>query len=244
VRRLAALGLPALLALVLVAGAYAGSGWKEINAQELKAMMDGGDVMVVFPLSRIEYDSLHIKGSVNIPMHALKRKLPRRKDARLVFYGLGRRSPASLEAARLAVKLGYTDVYAFRAGLPGWVEAGYPTVTVKKLPPADVRGISTEELSTMVENGEDFVLLDIRFKALIERYRIDSARWVNIPLDMLIKRHRELPREKKIVIIGETGRRSAVAARYLMSKGFASVVHVEGGVQKWMKDGYPVLKGS
>ena len=43
-----------------------------------------------------------------------------------------------------------------------------------------------------------------------------------------------------MVAIGETGKRSAIAVRFLTSKGYAKVLSVEGGMQKWIKDGYPV----
>lgn len=65
--------------------------WKEIKANEVKAMMDKGDVTVIFPLSKIEFNDMRIPGSVHIPMHELKEKLPKDKNKPLVFYCLGRR---------------------------------------------------------------------------------------------------------------------------------------------------------
>ncbi len=66
-------------------------GWQEISAYELKKAMETEDVLVVCPLSRIEYNDLHIKGSVNIPMQRIHRELPRDKNKRIVFYCLGRK---------------------------------------------------------------------------------------------------------------------------------------------------------
>ena len=63
--------------------------WTDVDARELKAMMDAGDVIVVNPLSRIEFNDLAIKGSINIPLGELARKMPKDKGAKIVFYCLG-----------------------------------------------------------------------------------------------------------------------------------------------------------
>lgn len=76
--------------LILSFGTCAmGADWEELNAAQLKGMIEQGDVTVVFPLSRIEYNDRHITGSVNIPMQKLRSKLPRDKYRALVFYCLG-----------------------------------------------------------------------------------------------------------------------------------------------------------
>ena len=76
---------------LMIASHAMGADWKEVKARDLKSMMDKGNVTVVFPLSKIEFNDLHIKGSVHIPMHELKAKLPKDKGRTLVFYCLGRR---------------------------------------------------------------------------------------------------------------------------------------------------------
>ncbi len=149
---------------------------------------------------------------------------------------------ASPDAAGLAVKLGHKNVYVFSDGLPAWVRAGRPTGTIEKLPKADIKSIPASELKTMVDKGKDFVLLDIRFGRLARKYKINYRGRKNIPLDMLIERHRELDPGKKIVIIGETGNRSGIAARYLKTKGFDNIVHVKGGMQAWVGEGYSAGK--
>ncbi len=61
----------------------------EVNAAQVKEMMDANTAFVVFPLSVIEYNNLHIKGSVNIPIEQLPAGLPDDKKHALVFYCLG-----------------------------------------------------------------------------------------------------------------------------------------------------------
>jgi rhodanese-related sulfurtransferase len=47
--------------------------YQDIDAPTLKAMMDKGEALVVFPLSKIEYNNLHIRGSVNIDLENIAR---------------------------------------------------------------------------------------------------------------------------------------------------------------------------
>ena len=83
-------GLVLVLSLVLSGFAMADT-WKEIKAEELKKMMDTEDVLVVFPLSKIEFNDMHIQGSVNIPVGKLEETLPADKEKKVVFYCLGRK---------------------------------------------------------------------------------------------------------------------------------------------------------
>ncbi len=77
--------------LILSAASTASAKWTEIKTADLKAKMDGGNILVINPLSSIEYNNLHIEGSVNITIPALKTKLPADKGKPLAFYCLGRK---------------------------------------------------------------------------------------------------------------------------------------------------------
>jgi rhodanese-related sulfurtransferase len=66
----------------------------EITAQQLKAKMDAGEkLLLVNPLSDIEYNAEHIPGSINIPLQNMLRtnKLPKDPDQLIVTYCLGRK---------------------------------------------------------------------------------------------------------------------------------------------------------
>jgi 3-mercaptopyruvate sulfurtransferase SseA len=66
----------------------------EISATELKSKMVSGEKLVLInPLSDIEYSAKHIPGSINIPLQYLliSKKLPRDKNHLIVTYCLGRK---------------------------------------------------------------------------------------------------------------------------------------------------------
>lgn len=221
------------------------ASYQEIDTLLLKAMLDKDNeknILLVYPLSRIEYDDLHITGSVNIPLHELKKKLPEGRNRILVFYCLGEKCTASWRAAEVAVGLGYQKVYAYRAGLPAWVAAGYPTESPNPLPKVQVKKISTEELKQRLQSDDNFVLLDTSLEADAEKFYIDSPKRIAIPCEELHERYKELPRDKQIAVLCLKGTRSPAGVRYLIGKGFKDVVSVEGGIEKWIMEKKPVIR--
>lgn len=89
-RKLLLIGL-SLLFVLSCTGFAVGAPYQEIQTPEVKKMMDEGDVLVVYALSRIEYNDLHIKGSVQISIPKLAEELPQDKNKKLIFYCLGRK---------------------------------------------------------------------------------------------------------------------------------------------------------
>lgn len=228
--------------LLILAGAVSviAKDYQEIDAASLKVMMEKENVLVVFPLSVIEFNDLHIRGSVQMPLEELERKLPANKDQKLVFYCLGEKCTASWRAAEIAVKLGYRNVYAFRGGLPAWTAAGYPTDSVEKLPEVKLKTISIDELQSQLKSEKDLVLLDVCLELDAKKFWIDTPKRLHIPADDIPDHYSEIPRNKKIAVICLKGTRSPIIVRYLTAKGFKNLVTVEGGMQKWLMDGKPV----
>jgi len=231
-----------VLAVLGFAVPAAAAGWQKIDARGVKEMMEHGDPLVVFPLSRIEYNNLHIEGSVNIPLAQLESGLPADKNRKLVFYCLGTKCTASPNAADKAVALGYRNVYAFIEGLPGWIKEGYPTRTIERLPLASIRTISPETLKQKLDKNPQTVLIDIRQKHDVSKGKIDHQRTVLIPLDDLIERLDEIPRDSEVVVCCQKGKRGPTAVRYLAGKGYSKVFCLRGGVTGWQDAGLPMAK--
>lgn len=234
----------AIFFLVLVFGGQVfAAGYAEIGTAEVRDLMEKDkNVLVVFPLSKIEYENLHIAGSVHIPMDELEKKLPANHGKPLIFYCMGERSTASWRAASIAVKLGYLHVYAYREGLPAWAATGSPTMSAEKLPDSFVKKMTTEQLVAKLLNNENIILLDCNLKSDTEKLRVDSSKRVYIPLEELHLRYKELPRNKEIAVICLTGTRSPSAVRFLNAKGFPTVFSVDGGVQKWVAEKRPIIR--
>lgn len=80
-------------------------------------------------------------------------------------------------------------------------------------------------------NQPDVIFLDVRTKEEYKNRRIAKA--VNIPLDELLIRYKELAPEKEIIVLCEHGIRSQSAAGLLMQLGFMRVMNMVGGMSRW-----------
>jgi rhodanese-related sulfurtransferase len=81
-----------IIVLALSGTIARGADFKDLTAQELKGMLDRGDkIMVINPLSDIEFEDGYIPGSVNIPLHLIPSTnlLPQDKSTPVVTYCLG-----------------------------------------------------------------------------------------------------------------------------------------------------------
>ena len=76
---------------------------------------------------------------------------------------------------------------------------------------------------------------------LMEFGHISEARL--IPLDELRARLEEIPRDRPVVTICQSGKRSAMAAEILLKAGFPEVANVAGGMIQWSRLALPFREG-
>jgi rhodanese-related sulfurtransferase len=88
---------------------------------------------------------------------------------------------------------------------------------------------------------EGALLVDVRERAEVASLAFDVPAIVNIPLSELEQRWSELPKDREIVLVCESGARSLKATYYLQFQGFTRVSNMEGGLLKWMRKGFPVI---
>jgi rhodanese-related sulfurtransferase len=80
--------------------------------------------------------------------------------------------------------------------------------------------------------GKEHILLDVRNPQEYSAEHIAGA--INIPLNKLQKRIKELPADQPIVCVSRDGRRGHDAAELLEQAGY-SAVNILGGMQAWRK---------
>lgn len=141
-------------------------------------------------------------------------------------------------AAGLAAELGYKNLMIYNDGVPGWGKAGYPlnkekAVTVVQIPP-----VSPAQLKEMMGTVH---ILDVRMVSGYKAGHILGSQ--NIPIFSLSKRHQEVPKNKKIVVVDTLGVQAYVPSCWFMkSKGYEEISFLEGSIGAWIKGGYPVEK--
>ena len=56
----------------------------------------------------------------------------------------------------------------------------------------------------------------------------------NIPVDQIPNRLSEIPKDKEIIVICQSGARSSSAVKFLTQQGYENVINVSGGMGAWM----------
>jgi rhodanese-related sulfurtransferase len=117
------------------------AGVKNVGADEVKKMLDGG-VPVIDTRVATEYAEKTIKGAKSVPYKEKSAKdvgfdasldqfdvtkLPTDKGAPLVFFCNAGECWKSYKASVVAAKAGYSKVHWFRGGMPEWSSKGLPT---------------------------------------------------------------------------------------------------------------------
>jgi hydroxyacylglutathione hydrolase len=98
--------------------------------------------------------------------------------------------------------------------------------------------VSVEQLDGLLASGAE--LIDVREKDERDTGYIAGSR--NIPYRLLTLGESDLPRDKPIVTICETGPRAAIAASILAARGFDAHAVYHGGIDTWAADGRPTVE--
>jgi NADPH-dependent 2,4-dienoyl-CoA reductase/sulfur reductase-like enzyme/rhodanese-related sulfurtransferase len=93
------------------------------------------------------------------------------------------------------------------------------------------RGISAKEVKRKFDDGDDFILLDVRSPAEHGEIGIEGAQL--IPLGMLREKLEGLPKEKEIVTFCKISLRGYEAQKILDAAGFADTKFMDGGILAW-----------
>mgnify|MGYP001446589883 FL=1 len=112
--------------------------------------------------------------------------------------------------------------------------------------------IDSNTLKDMMNNDEDMVIIDVNDKEEIDqRGMIKGA--INVSLGTLyykadqdvpenFKDNRIQDRNKKVVVTCGLGLCAAIGGKVLKDMGFKDVALLDGGVDKWVKDGNTLEK--
>jgi NADPH-dependent 2,4-dienoyl-CoA reductase/sulfur reductase-like enzyme/rhodanese-related sulfurtransferase len=93
------------------------------------------------------------------------------------------------------------------------------------------RGISPRQVKQMQDDGDDFVLLDVRSPAEHAALRLAGSRLV--PLGALREKLESLPKDKEIVTFCKISLRGYEAQKILNAAGFTKVRFMDGGILTW-----------
>jgi rhodanese-related sulfurtransferase len=237
----------ALFAALLALAAPAAAQERVITTPELLKRMSGPADRWTFTLvdarTAVEFGEAHIPGSVNVAASKTAKRLPeivKDKARAVVFYCNGPNCTKTVKAAKAATAAGYTDVWEYKEGLPGWGKAGQK-VDGKPLPLHEAAPLTPEALKGLLAGSNPPVVVDIRDAEEFEGFHIEKA--LSLPIDDLQARLKEIPAGRLVVVADHAGHQAPVAARLLASLGRKDLKRLDGGVIKWQASGLPTTKG-
>ncbi len=137
------------------------------------------------------------------------------------------------QAVRSLIRLGYDQIigYLYRG-----VEAWYN----KALPIEQLGLLTAQELKNRLDQGDEFVLLDVRDNEEWENGHIEDV--LHIYVGHLEERLNEVPRDRHIMVVCGTGERASLGASILRREGYYEVYNLLGGMTAWKNAEYPLVR--
>ncbi len=104
-----------------------------------------------------------------------------------------------------------------------------------------MKSITAKDFKEIPQSKNHF-LLDVRTPDEHQICRIEGA--VLIPLDSLVDKIDDIPKDRPVFVYCRSGNRSRQAVQKLSESGFSNLVNVEGGIQEYEKCGGKVVRHS
>jgi len=101
--------------------------------------------------------------------------------------------------------------------------------------------LAPREAFELVQARKNLFLLDVRTPGEYRQARLENARL--IPIDQLVNRLAEIPRDRPVLVYCAVGSRSSQVVNYLARRGYPEVYNLSGGIYAWAQRGYPILRG-
>lgn len=221
-------------------GAYPAITVEQVAAQ----IAENKTIIVDARPQKTKFDKGHIPSAISLPFSQfdeLKGKLPRDLETPIIFYCEGLKCKLSHKAAAKALVMGYKNVSVFTKGYPEWKKqfGDSGAVAVKA---GEVEGsIDLDRFKDILEkNPETVMIVDVRDPDEFAKGHFKTA--VNIPVEALEPKIKDLPSDKPVVFVCSTGARSGEG--YYMVKDVRpelEVYYVEATVD-FKKDGSYQMK--
>lgn len=195
-------------------GAYAA-----ITVEQVAAQIDANDTLIVDSRPKItKFDKGHIPSAISIPFSqfdALKGKLPRELTTPIIFYCEGLKCKLSHNSAARAIVMGYKNVSVFETGYPAWKKQFGESGAIAAKTGGVEGAIDLERFQkTVTQMADTVTLVDVRDADEFAKGHLKTA--INIPVEKLESKIKELPSDKPVIFLCSTGARSGEA--YYMAK--------------------------
>lgn len=102
-----------------------------------------------------------------------------------------------------------------------------------------MKEISVQELKEMKDSGADFQLVDVREDF---EYEMSNIGGLLIPLGGILIEAEKIAKDKPVIVMCRSGRRSAAAIMQLERIGYTNLSNLQGGILAWSEEIDPSLQ--
>ena len=226
--------------------------------QKADLLKDFDDVVVVDARSSLEFETLRIKGAINIPISSDEfatkvKELRKKTKKRIVFYCNGRTCYKSYKATKAAMKRGVKNVYAYDAGVFEWAKENpqhavllgeSPMDPTKIIPKAKLKArfLSPKKFTETARAADKDKRLILDVRDLYQRagvgYFTGIERWVSLndqkKLDQYLKK--AIDEKRTLYIYDEAGKQVRWLQYTLERYNIKDYFFMTKGVKGFYKD--------
>jgi rhodanese-related sulfurtransferase len=101
-----------------------------------------------------------------------------------------------------------------------------------------MKEISVQELKELQDSNQDFQLIDVREDF---EYEVSNLGGLSIPLGGVLIEADKISKDKPVVIMCRSGKRSAAAIMQLEQLGYTNLSNLQGGILAWAAEIDPEL---
>lgn len=107
---------------------------------------------------------------------------------------------------------------------------------------SSVKNMDSEEVSNLLANNHDIIIVDVRTPAEFDAGHIAGAKNINISDSDFQSQIEKLDRDSTYLVYCRTGNRSGRAIKLMEQLKFKSIYHLQHGITEWVGEGKPVEK--
>lgn len=104
---------------------------------------------------------------------------------------------------------------------------------------ASVVTLSAQEFASKSTAG---TVLDVRTAGEVAQGKIEGAVEIDFYSADFLDQVSQIAKDREVYLYCAVGARSEEAARMLIQQGYTKVYHLQGGIQGWSQEGFPVVQ--
>jgi rhodanese-related sulfurtransferase len=218
----------------------------KFTSEELAKKIQTNSNLILLDLrDETQYKNEHIIDSINIPLSKIL-SLPKALIANKGYVLITESGDANTinTAMNILLNNDYKNIYYLDGGFEMWKKKFNPTINdgdqKSFTDQAKVTYITSDDLKKRMEVEKNLIIIDVRKNTEFSTGHLPEA--INIFLDDLEKKRKELPLGKSIILYDANVLGAFKGGVRLFDLGFSNTFALSDGLDNWKKKGYEVIK--